>query len=94
MFRFWGWIKLVNYVIRKFIIMKELRKIILKSVETIDKNFDENTSFKNLDVDSLDLYSIIQNIEDKYKMKINDKDLKKISSPKKLFAFLKKKNVF
>ena len=74
--------------------MKELRKIILKSVETIDKNFDENTSFKNLDVDSIDLYSIIQNIEDKYNMKINDKDLKKISSPKKLFAFLKKKNVF
>ena len=74
--------------------MKELRKIILKSVETIDKNFDENTSFKNLDVDSLDLYSIIQNIEDKYKMKINDKDLKKISLSKKLFAFLKKKNVF
>ena len=74
--------------------MKELRKIILKSVETIDKNFDENTSFKNLDVDSLDLYSIIQNIEDKYNMKINDKDLKKISSPKKLFAFLKKNNVF
>ena len=56
--------------------MKELEKFILNSVETLDKNFDENTSFKNLDVDSLDLYSIIQKIEDKYKMKINDKDLK------------------
>ena len=74
--------------------MKELRKIILNSVETLDKNFDENTSFKNLDVDSLDLYSIIQKIEDKYTMKIDVKDFKNISSPKKLFAFLKKKNVF
>ena len=67
--------------------MKELRKIILNSVETLDKNFDENTSFKNLDVDSLDLYSIIQKIEDKYKMKINDKDLKKFLHQKNYLLF-------
>lgn len=74
--------------------MKELKKIILKSVDTLDKNFDETETFHKLEIDSLDLYSIIQNIEDKYKIKINDNDLKKLTSPKKLFAFLKKKNVF
>ena len=43
--------------------------------------------FKNLDVDSLDLYSIIQKIEDKYKMKINDKDLKKFLHQKNYLLF-------
>ena len=74
--------------------MIEIRKIILKSVDTLDKNFDESDSFKKLDIDSLDLYTIIQNIEDKYKIKIKDKDLDKLSSPKQLFAFLKKKKIF
>ena len=74
--------------------MIELRKIILKSVDTLDKNFDENNSFKKLDIDSLDLYSIIQSVENKYKIKIKDQDLDKISSLKKLFVFLEKKKVF
>ena len=85
---------MVNYAIRKFIIMTELRKIILKCVDTLDKNFNENDTFKSLGVDSLDLYSIIQSVEDKYKIKIKDKELNKLSSLKKLFTFLKKKNVF
>ena len=74
--------------------MTELRKIILKCVDTLDKNFNENDTFKSLGVDSLDLYSIIQSVEDKYKIKIKDKELNKLSSLKKLFTFLKKKNVF
>ena len=74
--------------------MTELRKIVLKCVDTLDKNFNENDTFKSLGVDSLDLYSIIQSVEDKYKIKIKDKELNKLSSLKKLFTFLKKKNVF
>ena len=63
-------------------------------MDTLDKNFDENNSFKKLDIDSLDLYSIIQSVENKYKIKIKDQDLDKISSLKKLFVFLEKKKVF
>ena len=74
--------------------MKNIEKIIFESTDNVDKKkFDETKSFKDLGIDSLDLFSIISKIETKFKIKIKDKELDKIDSPKKLYIFLKKKNV-
>jgi acyl carrier protein len=74
--------------------MNNINKIIFEISENLDqKNFDENKKFSDLGIDSLDLFSIISKIETKYKIKIKDKELDKINSPKKLYFFLKKKNV-
>jgi len=74
--------------------MKNIEKIIIENTENLNqKNFDENRKFSDLGIDSLDLFSIISKIETKYKLKIKDKDLDKINSPKKLYSFLRKKNV-
>ncbi len=74
--------------------MKNIEKIIFESTDNLDKKkFDETKSFKDLGIDSLDLFSIISKIETKFKIKIKDKELDKIDSPKKLYIFLKKKNV-
>jgi len=74
--------------------MKNIEKIIIENTENLNqKNFDENRKSSDLGIDSLDLFSIISKIETKYKLKIKDKDLDKINSPKKLYSFLRKKNV-
>jgi acyl carrier protein len=74
--------------------MKNIEKIIFEITDNLDKKkFDETKSFKDLGIDSLDLFSIISKIETKFKIKIKDKELDKIDSPKKLYIFLKKKNV-
>ena len=74
--------------------MKNIEKIIIENAENLNqKNFDENRKFSDLGIDSLDLFSIISKIETKYKLKIKDKELDKINSPKKLYSFLRKKNV-
>ena len=74
--------------------MKNIKNIIIENSENLNqKNFDEKKKFSELGVDSLDLFSIISKIESKYKIKIKDKELDKINTPKKLYGFLKKKNV-
>ncbi len=74
--------------------MKNIEKIIIENSENLNqKNFDENKEFSDLGIDSLDLFSIISKIETKFKIKIKDKDLDKINTPKKLYSHLKKKNV-
>ena len=74
--------------------MKNIEKIIFEIAEGLDKkNFRSEKSFDKLEIDSLDVYSIILKIEEKYKIKIKDKELDKIKSPKNLYSYLIKKNV-
>ena len=82
-----------NYLAKKDI-MKEIEKIIFEEIDGLDKKkFDVNKKFDKLGVDSLDLFTVISKIESKYKIKITDNELKKLTSPKLLYSFLKKKNV-
>ena len=72
--------------------MKNIEKIIIKNTENLNqKKFDINKNFSDMGIDSLDLFTIISEIETKFKIKIKDKEIDKIKSPKKLYTFLKKK---
>ena len=74
--------------------MKKIEMIIFEIVEGLNKkNFRPEKSFNELEIDSLDVYSIILKIEEKYKIKIKDKELDKIKSPKSLYSYLNKKNI-
>jgi len=56
-------------------------KIFLKSAEKeLDKKIDLNKSFKQNDMDSLDLMTFISLFEDHYNLKIKDKEYKKIKN--------------
>ena len=56
-------------------------KKLIKSIEKeLDKKIDLSKSFEENDMDSLDLMTFISIFEDYYKIKIKDKDYKKIKN--------------
>jgi len=62
-----------------------------KKIENeISKQINFEKSFKENNLDSLDLITAISVVEDEYKIEVKEKDLKKIDNFKSLFAFVKK----
>ena len=68
--------------------MKNLKKIISKIEKDIDKKIDLEKNFKDNDIDSLDLMSVISEVENEYKIRFKEKDLKKIKDFKTLDEFI------
>tara|TARA_B100001121_G_C18698551_1_gene626194 strand:+ start:1033 stop:1251 length:219 start_codon:yes stop_codon:yes gene_type:complete len=68
--------------------MKNLKKIISKIEKDIDKKIDLEKNFKDNDIDSLDLMSVISEVENEYKIRFKEKDLKKIKDFKTLEEFI------
>lgn len=64
--------------------MKNLKKVLTKIENEIDKKIDIKKNFKENDIDSLDLMSIISEIENEFKIRIKENDLKKIKDFKTL----------
>jgi|TARA_B110000483_G_scaffold165312_1_gene195689 acyl carrier protein len=58
-----------------------MEKKLIKSIEKeLDKKIDLSKGFEENDMDSLDIMTFISLFEDYYKIKIKDKDYKKIKN--------------
>lgn len=79
----WCWIIRFNMFIKVMFETKFLKKL----ENELEKKIDIKKSFKQNDLDSLDIFTVISQFEDYYKIKIKDEDLKKIKN----FENLKKK---
>tara|TARA_B100000965_G_C19487232_1_gene711354 strand:+ start:344 stop:547 length:204 start_codon:yes stop_codon:yes gene_type:complete len=58
----------------------KLKKILTKLEKEVDKKLDLNKSFKDNNLDSLDLMSIISEVENEFNITLKEKDLKKIKN--------------
>jgi acyl carrier protein len=63
-------------------------KFLKKLEKELEKKIDIKKNFKQNDLDSLDIFTVISQFEDYYKIKLKDEDFKKIKN----FENLKKKN--
>ena len=64
--------------------MNNLKKVLSKIENEIDKKIDIKKNFIENDIDSLDLLSIVSEVEDKFKIRFNKNNLKKIKDFKSL----------
>ncbi|APM37456.1 acyl carrier protein [Clostridium kluyveri] len=53
-------------------IFNRIKKIIVEQLNLDEKDIEENTSFKELKVDSLELFQIIIDIEEEFDVQIED----------------------
>jgi len=53
-------------------IFNRIKKIIVEQLDLDEKDIEENTSFKELKVDSLELFQIIIDIEEEFDVQIED----------------------
>ena len=68
---------------------KELIKIIAGIAEVPEKSINENTNLlADLDLESLDLVTLISEIETKYELEIPDKEIKKIQTVSDIINYL------
>lgn len=70
---------------------KEIIKIVALIAEVSPKSLGDNTNFtKDLDFDSLDLVTLISEVEEKYDLEIPDKIIKKIQTINDLVEYIEK----
>lgn len=70
---------------------EEIIKIIAKVAEVPEKSINENTNLlADLDLESLDLVTLISEIETKYELEIPDKEIKKIQTVGDIVNYLSK----
>lgn len=70
---------------------EEIIKIIAKVAEAPEKSINENTNLlADLDLESLDLVTLISEIETKYELEIPDKEIKKIQTVGDIVNYLSK----
>lgn len=68
---------------------EEIIKIIAGIVEVPEKSINENTNLlADLDLESLDLVTLISEIETKYELEIPDKEIKKIQTVGDIINYL------
>ena len=68
---------------------EEIIKIIAGSSEVPEKSINENTNLlADLDLESLDLVTLISEIETKYELEIPDKEIKKIQTVGDIINYL------
>lgn len=68
---------------------KEVIKIIAGIAEVPEKSINENTNLlADLDLESLDLVTLISEIETKYELEIPDKEIKKIQTVSDIINYL------
>lgn len=68
---------------------EEIIKIIAGIAEVPEKNINENTNLlADLDLESLDLVTLISEIETKYELEIPDKEIKKIQTVGDIINYL------
>ena len=65
--------------------VKEIASRILHKPEL---DFADDTTFKGLGADSLDIVQILVAIEDKYEIELDDEELQKVSNVKDFIAYV------
>lgn len=70
---------------------KEVIKIIVNIMEIPEKKIKmENTLIGDLDLESLDIVTLIAELEEKYKIEIPDKEIKKMQTVEDVVNYLEK----
>lgn len=70
---------------------KEIIKVIAQLAEVPEKSLNGNTNLvSDLDFDSLDLVTLLSEVESKYNLEIPDKEIKKIQTIDDIVSYLEK----
>jgi acyl carrier protein len=68
-----------------------LKKIVTRVTRKPESAFSLETSFEDLDADSLDIVQILVALEDTYDIEIQDEELQKIKNMKDFIAYVERK---
>lgn len=68
-----------------------LKKIVTRVTRKPESAFSPETSFEDLDADSLDIVQILVALEDTYDIEIQDEELQKIKNMKDFIAYIELK---
>jgi len=70
---------------------EKIKQIVVKITRKRDVDFKPETSFKDLDADSLDKVQILVALEDTFDIEIADEDMKKIGNMGEFVTYIKRK---
>lgn len=74
--------------------LEEFKSLLVEKLDLGDVEITENTSFKDdLGVDSLDLFDLVMELEDKYNVEIPSEDLESIATVGDMVKYLQDKGV-
>ncbi len=59
---------------------EKIKEIVIRVVRKPDAQFTRQTTFKDLDADSLDVVQIVVAVEDTYDIELDDEELKNITN--------------
>ena len=68
-----------------------LKKIVTRVTRKPETAFSPETSFEDLDADSLDIVQILVALEDTYDIEIQDEELQEIKNMKDFIAYVERK---
>jgi acyl carrier protein len=68
-----------------------IKEISAKILHKSDINFSDNTTFKDLGADSLDIVQILVAIEDKYNIEMVDEDMQNIKNTREFVVYVERK---
>ena len=70
---------------------EKIKQIVVRITRKRDVDFKPETSFKDLDADSLDKVQILVALEDTFDIEIADEDIKKIGNMGEFVTYIKRK---
>jgi acyl carrier protein len=68
-----------------------LRKIVTRVTRKPESAFSPDTSFEDLEADSLDIVQILVALEDTYDIEIQDEELQEIKNMRAFIAYIERK---
>jgi acyl carrier protein len=68
-----------------------LKKIVIRVTRKPETAFSPDTSFEDLDADSLDIVQILVALEDTYDIEIQDEELQQIKNMRAFIAYVERK---
>ena len=71
-------------------LLSELEKLVIKAVPLtiISPEYDYDRPFKDLGIDSLDLMSLLLDVQEKFKIKIPDEDVNNITNLRAIAKYI------
>ncbi len=68
-----------------------VKKIVTRIVRKPDIDFSPQTTFQDLEADSLDIVQILVALEDTYDIEIQDEELQKVTNMGEFIAYIERK---
>ncbi|MFP3975172.1 MAG: acyl carrier protein [Chloroflexota bacterium] len=72
-------------------IEEKVKEIVTRIVRKSESDFDQATSFKELDADSLDIVQILVAVEDTFEIEMDDEELQEITTLEGFVDYIKRK---